>query len=180
MTLHLESQLHIENILQALDTGTEVKIEISGSDNVRTDSSSLWLFSPLVRSVLASLREVHGNTLILPDFSSEDVRTALDIIGGGQRGLLVFNPTTKSLLETLGVDISGVGLNTAETEIKRERFDKNQESADEENEFQKLFLAHNAGIDDSDDEDIEQNEECNDSTIKTKAVHVVKYSIPNM
>ena len=100
MIAHLESQLHTDIILQALESRTEVKIEILGSDNVRTDSSSLWLFSPLVRSVLASLREVQGNTLILPDFSSEDVRTALDTIRGGQRGMLVFNSTTKSLLET--------------------------------------------------------------------------------
>ena len=104
--LHFESQHHTDNILQALQSRTELEIEISGSDNVRTDSSSLWLFSPLVRSVLASLREVQGNTLILPDFSSEDVRTALDTIGGGQKGLLVFNCTTKSLLETLGVNLN--------------------------------------------------------------------------
>ena len=97
MITHLESQHHTDNILQALEIRTELEIEIFGYDNVRTDSSSLWLLSPLVRSVLASLRNVQGNTLILPDFSSEDVRTALEIIGGGQRGLLVFNSTTKSL-----------------------------------------------------------------------------------
>ena len=147
MFAHLESEHHTDNILQAMETRTELEIRISGSDNVRTDSSSLWLFSPLVRSVLASLREVQGNTLILPDFSSEDVRTALDIIGGGQKGLLVFNCTTKSLLETLGVDISGIRVSATQTEIKTERFDDNRESTDEEDEdeFQKLFLAHNTG-----------------------------------
>ena len=58
MIAHLESQHHTENILQALETRTELEIEIFGSDNVRTDSSSLWLLSPLVRSVLASLRNI--------------------------------------------------------------------------------------------------------------------------
>ena len=162
MTTSLLYQHHTDTILQALETRTELEIEISGSDNVRTDSSSLWLLSPLVRSVLASLREVQGNTLILPDFSSEDVRTALDIIGGVQKGLLVFNSSTKSLLETFGVNISGIRISTAERDIKTERSYENRESTDGENEdeFPKLFLAHNTGIDDSYDEDIEQNDEC--------------------
>ena len=108
MIAHLESHHHTDNILRALEIRTELEIEIFGSDNVRTDSSSLWLLSPLVRSVLASLRNVQGNTLILPDFSSEDLRTALDIIGGEQRELIVFNSTTKPLLETLGVNLNTI------------------------------------------------------------------------
>ena len=124
MTAHLEFHHHTDNVLQALEIRTELEIEIFGSDNVRTDSSSLWLLSPLVRSVLASLRNVQGNTLILPDFSSEDVRTALDIIGGEQRELLVFNFATKSLLETLGVNLNKTELSGLHIEF--------EESDDEE------------------------------------------------
>ena len=127
---------HSENILRALEIRTELEIEIFGSDNVRTDSSSLWLLSPLVRSVLASLRNVQGNTLILPDFSSEDVRTALDIIGGEQRGLLVFNSTTKSLLETLGVNLNKTELSELHIEfeesVDEEVDDRNTAAADED------------------------------------------------
>ena len=133
MIAHLKYHHHSENILQALEIRTELNIEISGSDNVRTDSSSLWLFSPLVRSVLASLREVQGNTLILPDFSSEDVRTALDMLGGGQRGLLVFNSTTKSLLETLGVNLNKTelyGVQIKSTFVKIEDLEKEDREND--------------------------------------------------
>ena len=62
MIAHLRYHHYSENILQALEIRTELEIEIFGSDNVRTDSSSLWLLSPLVRSVLASLRNIQENT----------------------------------------------------------------------------------------------------------------------
>ena len=72
----------------------------------RTHTDILWIFSPLVRSVLGSLPSLQDNLLILPDFSSEEIKTALALLQGREGEDLVFDFKTRALLETIGVDLT--------------------------------------------------------------------------
>ena len=48
--------------------------------------------------------------MIFPDFSSQDIETALNAILKNNRDLLVFSSTTRTLLETLGIDLKNIFL----------------------------------------------------------------------
>ena len=104
----LQSSDHSELVLEALQSRSPHDLLVLGADTTRrTHSESLWIFSPLVRSLLGSLQTLQASPLlILPDFSSEDIKTGLAVLEGRQGEDLVFNYKTRDLLETLGVDLS--------------------------------------------------------------------------
>ena len=107
MNLHLQSQNHSVQVLEALQKKTMDGCEIflSGNDNSRYKSDSLWILSPFIRSIIDSLGDIRDNLIILPDFSYEDIRTGLEITEGNKGDVLRFNSSTKHLLETLGLDL---------------------------------------------------------------------------
>ena len=104
----LKSRHHTAQVLQALQNLNECEILIVGKDKASACSDSLWIFSPLVRSVIDSLKNIEEHMIIFPDFSSEDIKTALDVIKGNGLKDLAFNSTTKILLETLGIDLKNI------------------------------------------------------------------------
>ena len=104
---HLQSLHHSHQVLEALQLQTRrsCQILIAGNDKLRSPSSSLWVWSPFIRSVLGSLRNVEEKVLIVPDFSAEDIKFGLDIIDSEYKEVLRFSSRTKNLLETLGVNL---------------------------------------------------------------------------
>jgi len=92
----------------ALETENGDNLVISGSDGVPISINNLWLFSPLVRSILDSLTKVEDHLIILPGHSSEDITNGLRILTGPgpDDKLVFFNQKAKVVLETLGVDLT--------------------------------------------------------------------------
>ena len=105
--IHLQSEKHSDQVLSALQNknGDGCDILLIGKDNVSSKCDSLWLLSPLVRSIIDSLGNIRDNLIILPDFSYEEIKTGLEITEGNRREILMFNSSTKHLLETLGMDL---------------------------------------------------------------------------
>ena len=113
MSMMIQSRHHKAHVLEALQNIPEVDIRIAGHSQERTSSDSLWMFSPLVRSIMDSVNNTEDLLMILPDFSCRDIKTALDLMTGNKReDLLVFNSTTRIILETLGVDLNNISDNT--------------------------------------------------------------------
>ena len=104
--MRVQSDHHSDHVLAALQNKKGCDILLIGNDNVSSHSDSLWILSPLVRSIIDSLGNIRDNLIILPDFSYEDIKTGLEITEGNKGQVLVFNSSTKHLLETLGVDLS--------------------------------------------------------------------------
>ena len=74
---------HSSRIAKAVEeTENDDNLVISGSDGVPININNLWLFSPLVRSILASLTKAEQHLIILPGISSEDIRNGLAILNG--------------------------------------------------------------------------------------------------
>ena len=103
--IHLQSEKHSDQVLAALQNknGDGCDILLIGKDNVSSKCDSLWLLSPLVRSIIDSLGNIRDNTIILPDFSYDDIKIGLEITEGNRGEVLMFNSSTKHLLETLGI-----------------------------------------------------------------------------
>ena len=98
---YLKSENHSDQVLAALQNKNGCDILLIGKDNVSSHSDSLWILSPLVRSIIDSLKNFEQNMFIIPDFSSEDIKTVLHLIDIASDGKEVScNSTTKDLLET--------------------------------------------------------------------------------
>ena len=77
--------------------------------------------------------------VILPDFSYEDIKTSLEMIEGNRRKVSLFNSTNKHLLEVLGIYLE-YALTVSEED-------------NDEDDIQRLLLAHNPDFVSSDDEE---------------------------
>ena len=163
--MHLQSENHSVQLLAALQKKSRngCEIFISGNDYSRSQSDSLWLLSPLVRSIIDSLGNIRDNLIILPDFSYQEIKTGLEITEGNKEEVLMFNSSTKHLLETLGMDLrdswtTGVSKNFSDREIKTEQVDEQLTSNDrvqeddEDDDLEKSILTENPDCDISDDE----------------------------
>ena len=178
--MHLQSDHHSDQVLAALQNKKGCDILLIGNDSVSSQSDSLWILSPLVRSIIDSLGNIRDNLIILPDFSHEEIETALDIIDGArdrESSLLFFSSTTKHLLESLGIDLKntktfniGTGGNWGEC-LDREIENNNSENVpsntvkvkrepvDEEGSIQEILLRDNLDLDFSDDEEETEEED---------------------
>ena len=107
ITLTMEAQYHSEQMIEAKE-GLQNKCQVLllGKDGLRAQTETLWLLSPFVRSIIGSLSNIENNMILLPDYSSQDITAALDIIEGKQKAVLVFSRATKELLEILGLNLS--------------------------------------------------------------------------
>ena len=106
--MFFQSENHSDQVLAALQNKKACDILLIGNDTISSHSDSLWILSPLVRSILDSLGNIRDNLIILPDFSYEEIKAALDIIEGtrdSESSLVFFSSTTKHLLESLGIDL---------------------------------------------------------------------------
>ena len=115
----------------ALASEEDDNLVISGSDGVLVKISHLWLFSPLVRSILESLSKVEQHLIILPGLSSQDITKALGILQGPDpdHELIYFNKNAKVVLETLGIDLTSSELvkrTDGNLKIARRGADNNQ------------------------------------------------------
>ena len=100
---------HCSRIAKAVEeTENDENLVISGSDGVPININNLWLFSPLVRSILGSLTKAEQRLIILPGLSSEDIRNGLAILNGPDpdNELIFFDKKAKVVLETLGIDLT--------------------------------------------------------------------------
>ena len=186
--IHLQSEKHSDQVLSALQNknGDGCDILLIGKDNVSSKCDSLWLLSPLVRSIIDSLGNIRDNTIILPDFSYDDIKIGLEITEGNRGEVLMFNSSTKHLLETLGMDLrnswtggddsmSSADLNL---EIRTENTDDLPDSNDDdEDDIQKLLLAQNSDFDSSDDEDTDQSDVTVDEIIQNLKVKLEKTDV---
>ena len=143
---HLEkifhSRHHSEQVVSAVESRGEHDLLILGQhyNSRRTHTDSLWIFSPLVRSILGSLPSLQNNILILPDFSSEEIKTALTVLEGRKGEDLKFNSKTRDLLETLGVDLTSTQTQSQANKVKT----REEESLGEilvENEIDELLYS---------------------------------------
>ena len=105
--MHLQSVNHSVQLLAALQKNNRngYEIFISGNDNSRSQSDSLWILSPFIRSIIDSLGNIRDNLIILSDFSYQEIKTGMEITEGIKEEVLMFNSSTKHLLETLGMDL---------------------------------------------------------------------------
>ena len=170
--MHLQSENHSDQVLAALqnvnDDGCEILLV--GKDNVSSSSDSLWILSPLVRSIIDSLGNIRDNLIILPDFSYEEIKTGLGVTEGNRGEILIFNSSTKHLLETLGMDLRNCWTGNHDLEIRTENVDErvdsvngSQDDDDDRDDIQKQLLAQNSDFDSSnDEEDTEHDDDTDD------------------
>ena len=162
--MHLQSDHHSDQVLAALQNKTGCDILLIGNDNVNSHSDSLWILSPLVRSIIDSLGNIRDNQIILPDFRHEEIEAALDIIDGArdsESSLVFFSSTTKRLLESLGIDLKKTktfNISTGDNwgdciDTDIEISNSEREEVDEEDMVQEMLLAENLDLDSSDDEE---------------------------
>ena len=158
----LQSENHSVQILATFQKKrNDCEIFISGNDNSRSQSDSLWILSPLVRSIIDSLGNIRDNLIILPDFSYDDIKTGLEVTEGNRGDVLMFNSSTKHLLETLGLDLRNCwnggdskSPGNIKVEIKTEFVESDEGQKDNnEDDSQKLLLDENPVFDISDDEE---------------------------
>ena len=120
------------DFLNLLQNNSECEVTIVGRDGECVRSNNIMLVSVLVRSSLNHQKNLRDNVLLLPDFTSQDIKEALSVLETKQKVDIIFNRTTKNLLETLGVPLD----NIQQVEISAEK-QKEYKSGDP---FQRLYL----------------------------------------
>ena len=98
--MHLKSINHSDQVLDALQNYNNIGNEllIRGNDELSIRTDNLWMFSPFVRSIISSINNAPHNPLILPDYSSEDIKTGLSMLEEKDKdSFLVFNSRIKEL-----------------------------------------------------------------------------------
>ena len=169
----LRNLQHSDQVLAALKNKNGCDIFLVGKDNVRSKSESLWILSPLIRSIIGSLGNTGDNNIILPDFTSAEIKTSLDIIEGAKdaESLVFFNSTIKHLLESLEINL----MNTKTFDINTDNWGEiennnsenvpsntvkvKREPVDEEGSIQEILLRDNLDLDFSDDEEETEEED---------------------
>ena len=73
------------------------------SDNLGTNADHLWLLSAWLRSLLGSISS-EDHLVILPDFTSEELGRAMQVLQFSQQDSRVFNRGTRDILQILGVE----------------------------------------------------------------------------
>ena len=73
------------------------------SDQV--EASTLWLVSPLVREVMASVAG-EDKVILLPDCDKEDVTRGLALLRESGEDTLVFSAGVRGFLQAVGMDVS--------------------------------------------------------------------------
>ena len=97
-----------------------------GGDPV--EASTLWLVSPLVREVMASVAG-EDKVILLPDCDKEDVTRGLALLRDSGEDTLVFSAGVRGFLETVGVDVS-----RSEVWVKEEPVEREENAAKERND----------------------------------------------
>ena len=153
----LRNLQHSDQVLAALENKNGCEIFLVGKDNVRSKSESLWILSPLIRSIIGSLGNTGDNNIILPDFTSAEIKSSLDIIEGAKdaESLVFFNSTIKHLLESLEINLMNTKTFDINTDNWGEIENNNSKNlpSNELQELQELLLEDNQCFDFSDDEE---------------------------
>ena len=118
--------------LTVQETDEDHNVTIMDSAGVATKATNLWVYSPLVRSVLDTLTRDHQHLLILPDFSAGDISKGLGLLRGSECEELYFNRGTKCFLETIGVEMTGSQAMVTREEVKLESVDTSERSEETE------------------------------------------------
>ena len=96
---------HSDLLLAALKIENREKLTVYGNDGREVlETGSLWKYSALVRSVLEeSQRPLTEVALILADFSSDDIKEALEILEFTKTEDILISNRTKNVLNILGL-----------------------------------------------------------------------------
>ena len=128
----MRSRSHHHQILRTvkdcLTSDLSPRLMMVTSDNAGTNAGHLWLFSDWIRSLLGSVRS-EEHLVILPDFTSEELGKALQVLQFSQQDTRLFNGVTKDILEILGLDMDKYELDGSEShpEMEMEKI-KNKEA----------------------------------------------------
>ena len=106
----LKGLSHEADVIRILQNKNNLELGVQGNDGTLLKSEKLLVVSPFIRSVLDHQKSLTDNLLILPDFSSVELERGLALLEFRAGEDLVFSNTTKSLLETLGVDLNNTEL----------------------------------------------------------------------
>ena len=106
----LRREPHETEVIRILQNKQNLELSVRGGDGDLLQSEKLLVVSPFIRSVLDHQKSLTDNLLILPDFSSEELERGLALLEFRTGEDLVFSNTTKSLLQTLGVDLNNTEL----------------------------------------------------------------------
>merc|ERR1712150_277391 len=125
MGISLKCMTHQRDILEIIQKEHSEQLAILGNDGDFLTDGKILLVSPFVRSALDYQKSLSDNVLVLPDFSSLDIKKCLAVLESRDGVDLVFDETTRSLLETLGVGLENVEpLITEEYREARDDFSK--------------------------------------------------------
>ena len=92
------------------------------------EASRLWLLSPLVRSLMASVTsEAEDAVILLPDCDKDDVIRGLAVLRYSGEDTVVFSAGVRSFLEAVGMDVS-----RSEVWVKQEPVEREDNVAEEE------------------------------------------------
>lgn len=92
------------------------------------EASRLWLLSPLVRAVMASVASEDA-VILLPDFEKDDVTRGLALLRYSGEDTMVFTAGVKSFLEAVGMDVS-----RSEVWVKQEPLEREENVEEEKND----------------------------------------------
>ena len=92
-----------ELILAALKNQNHYELSVYGNDGLFVKTENLWLYSSLVRSILDSSN--NQRDIVTPNFSSDEVGKALQILEREENENILVTKTTRTVLETLGVNL---------------------------------------------------------------------------
>ena len=90
------------------------------------EASRLWLLSPLVRAVMASVASEDA-VILLPDFDKDDVTRGLALLRYSGEDTMVFSAGVRSFLEAVGMDVS-----RSEVWVKQEPLETEENVEEEE------------------------------------------------
>ena len=102
--------IHQSRVFDIIQKKQSLELGILGGEGDLLKSEKLLVVSPFIRTVLDHQKSLTDNLLILPDFSSEELEKGLALLEFRAGEDLVFSKTTKSLLQTLGVDLNNTEL----------------------------------------------------------------------
>ena len=105
--IHLVVAAHSQLLLTALqEEGRHHEVSLVGRDGQLVLTDRLWLYSAWLRVMLDRQTSIMETAITLADFTGQEIKTALDLLQADGREVLVFSSRTRTLLETLGVDLN--------------------------------------------------------------------------
>ena len=138
-----------------LEAGQKRPLILVPRDSDPVEASTLWLVSPLVREVMASVAG-EDKVILLPDFEKEDVTRGLALLSNSGEDTMVFSAGVRSFLEAVGIDVS-----SSEVLVKPEPLEEEENTVKERNDSSEMSTdkedADNDEFSENGSEELEEN-----------------------